>query len=62
MQMCPGVADVSHAFPIERRVTANQSKVTLSDHRRHMTHLYPDGSDSFQVDYCLVHISRGLGE
>lgn len=51
MQMCQGVADFPHTILIERRVIADQHKVTLTDCHHHMTHLYPNGSGLFQVDY-----------
>jgi len=48
--------------PLERRVTANQYKVVLSDHLYPMMkHFYPDGS-GLQDDNAPIHRARGVTE
>lgn len=49
-------ADVVHLSGAERRVTANQYKVVLSDHLYPaITHFYPNVTDLFQDENATIH-------
>lgn len=60
LQHCHGLGPL---VPSEERVTANQYRVSLSDHLYPvMKHVQPDGSGLFQDDGVPVRRARGVNE